>query len=60
VEVCVDGSMSEVSLHEVFLFLCLALDGIKLDPLPLDIYEACVLCSQGVDVGDDSCIAEVE
>jgi hypothetical protein len=56
----VDGGMSEVSLHNIFLLFCLPLDSIELDPLPLDVRKACVLCSQGVDVGNDPWITEME
>jgi hypothetical protein len=60
VEACADGGMGKVSLHEIFLLLHLALNGVEFDPLPLDICEARILCSQGVNVGYDPCIAEVE
>jgi hypothetical protein len=60
VELCADSGMSKVPLYKVFLLLRLALNGVELDPLPLDICEACVLCSQGVNIGYDPCITKVE
>jgi hypothetical protein len=52
--------MGEVSLHGVLLFLCLAFDGVELNPLPLYVSKARVLCAQSMDVGDDTSISEVE
>jgi hypothetical protein len=59
-EVSANGGMGEVSFHDIFLFLCLALDGVEFDSLPLHICKARVLYTQGVNVSDDTCIAEVE
>ena len=55
-----DSGMGEVSFHDVFLFLCLTLDGVELDSLPLYISEARVLSAQSVDVGDDARVPKVE
>jgi hypothetical protein len=55
-----DSGMGEISLHKVLLFLHLMLNIVELDPLPLDVCETGVLCSQGVNVGDNSRISEVE
>jgi hypothetical protein len=52
--------MGEVPLHGVLLFLRLALDGIELDPLSLHVRQSRVLCTQCVNVGDDTCISEVK
>jgi hypothetical protein len=45
VEVRVDRSMSKVPLHDVFLLLCLALNGVELNPLPLHVCETRILCA---------------
>jgi hypothetical protein len=55
-----DCGMGEVSLHGVFLFLRLALDGVKLDSLPLHVCETCVLSTQSVNVGNNTRIPKVE
>jgi hypothetical protein len=60
VEACADGSVSKVSLHDIFLLFCLSLDGVEFDSLPFYVRKACVLCLQGVDIGNDPWIAEVE
>jgi hypothetical protein len=52
--------MGEIPLHGVLLFLRLSFDGVELDPLPLDVSEACVLRTQCVDVGNDARISEME
>jgi hypothetical protein len=52
--------VSEVPLHGIFLFLCLPLDSIELDSLPLNVGETCVLCAQCVDIGNDTCISKME
>jgi hypothetical protein len=60
VEACTNGGVSEISLHDVFLLFRLALDGVELDPLPLDVSEARILCTEGVDVRNDTCVSKVE
>jgi hypothetical protein len=37
VKACMDSSISKVPLHVGFLFLCLSLDVVKLNPLSFDI-----------------------
>jgi hypothetical protein len=59
-EASTDCGMGKVSLHDVLLFLCLALDGIKFNSLPFHICETRVLRAQGVDVGDDTCVSKVK
>jgi hypothetical protein len=52
--------MGEVSLYEIFLLLRLSFDVVEFDPLPFHIGQAHILCVQGVDIGDDTSIPEVE
>jgi hypothetical protein len=60
VKACMDSSMGEVSLHDIFLLFCFLFNGVEFNLLPFDVCEARVLCSQGVDIGDDPWVAEVE
>jgi hypothetical protein len=52
--------MGEVPLHGVLLFLRLSLDSVELNPLSLHIGEACILCAQCVNVGNDTRISKME
>jgi hypothetical protein len=52
--------MGKVSLHDVLLLLSLPLDVVELDPLSFYVGEARVLCAQCVNVGNDTCIPEME
>jgi hypothetical protein len=55
VEARADCSVSEVSLHNVFLFLRLALNGVELDPLPLHVCKARILCVKALRLNVATC-----
>jgi hypothetical protein len=56
----VNGGVSEISLHDIFLLFHLVFNSVEFNLLPLDVREVRVLRSQSVNIGNDPWIAEVE